>query len=193
MIDMSTANLYAQRNPVHAANHYGLPQAAASSMIGRYGCKLCDYALVLGILPAALQDLFASNGCYANDLARWYNYILDEQVAALFADRLRYDGRVDCPTKPAPLDLIDSLLAANGWCLVYVDARQNMTPDIRINYRDYFQHYILLLEKSGANYRMFDPFVGDIALLSPRYGATAAFAIGGVIKLAKKIQPAPIV
>jgi len=181
---------YWQRHPLWAGKHYGLPQAAVTSTIGRYGCKMCCYAYILGITPPQLQDEFAANGCYADDPARWYNYVLDGKVCQLFNQSLRGGGRVDCQDTPAPIALIDGLLQLNNFVMVYVDARENMSATERAKYDDYFQHYVLIVDKTLDGYKIFDPFFGDAVLLTSRYGRTDSIAIGGVIKLAR-VQAVP--
>lgn len=195
LIQMATPKEYWQRHPDWKDTHYGLPQAATGSTLGEYGCKLCDYALLLGITPPKLQEVFVQYGCYI--ASGYYNYISDPMVCVAFAGVFTYGGRVDCMDKPAPMDVIDDLLERNRFVLTYVDARQNMTPAARARYPQYFQHYILITGKQGNDYTIFDPYVGDIAPLK-RYGPnwTPTQIVGGFIKIERvapkvTIPPAP--
>src|SRR5512135_280122 len=108
---------YGQRLPAWATMHYGLPQAAATSTIGEYGCKLCCYALILDQRPDVLQKQFAENHVYKD--SGTFNFIVDDRIPLLYP-HLVYHGRYDCPDDPAPLSLVDEWLTKHGFLLTYV-------------------------------------------------------------------------
>lgn len=178
---MPLPTLYGQRLPQWAAKHYGLPQADVKSTIGAYGCKLACYSMILAVPPDALQDIFAAKDVYLPQDT--FNFIRDGQVAALYP-QLVYNDRIDCPNDPAPMDVVDQLLDSNGYVLVYVNATLDLPPAQRD--KKLRQHYILILGKEQDNYRIFDPWHNDVALISPRYGSKPQYAICGIIKLVRK-------
>jgi len=171
-----------QRDPVWARKKLGFSQGS----IGDYGCAVTALAMVLNYIDAellgvtdrhtpatvnaALRVVNGFRGKYRNSI-NW------PAVPAVWP-LLEYDDRVDCANRLAhksELKEIDDRLAHRTPVIIYVDARKS-EPGLQ-------QHFVLIVgqDTDTGVYRINDPWHGDMAQLCPRYGATPARAICGII------------
>ena len=96
---------------------------------------------------------------------------------AVFAG-LQYADRIDCPNRllkrPEQVQ-IDQRLEIDLPVIAYVDASAK-EPGLQ-------QHFVLIVGQQSETgiYLINDPWHNDLALLCPRYGATPARAIAGLI------------
>ena len=177
-----TIRALSQRDPVWARRKLGFSQGT----LGDYGCAVTALAMLLNYVDGELigindrhtpvtvnQALRVANGFRG----KYRNYLNWPAVPSVWPF-LEYDDRVDCANRLAhksELKEIDERLAKRMPVIVYVDARRQ-EPGLQ-------QHFVLIIgqDTDTGLYRINDPWHGDMALLCPRYGATPAQALCGII------------
>ena len=181
-----SVTVYSQRDPVWAGDHLGLPQAAAGSTIGAYGCAITCIAQKLTLLgfpttpPQVQSRLLQFRAFKIGDT----NNLVDWPKVPLAYPQLQYNGRGDYFTgKPTPqramMQIADRLLMTDP-VIIYVDASQYE--------KGLQQHFVLVTSalESGALI-IHNPWNGKIQTLQP-YGRTDAIAVCGVILLDPKFS-----
>lgn len=182
---MTTIRYYSQRDPQWAAEHYGLPQAAAQSTIGAYGCGITAIAQKLTQLgfqttpPEVQRALAAGRGFKPSGT---FNYI-DWVRVPLIYPQLAYHGREDYPNRPLPLrilEMIYSRLLRNEPVVIYVDASRYE--------RGLQQHFVLAISTlESGDLIVANPWTGTAQTLRA-YGQTDAIAVCGAIWLDLKFD-----
>jgi hypothetical protein len=185
-VNILDAPVYSQRDPAWAKEHYGLPRAAASSLIGAYGCAITCIAQKLTLLgvtttPLQVQQQMAARGAYKNYGS--FNFVDWARVPVVFP-QLRYLGREDVATPKAPqriMDLINLRLTLNDAPIIYVDAERYVLG--------LQQHFVLVVStlESGA-LLVANPWNGTLQDLRP-YADTDAQAVRGLINLHWNFDP----
>lgn len=176
--------VYSQRDPKWADDHLGLPQAAALSTIGRYGCAITAIAQKLTLIgfpttpPMVQSRLLQFRAFKVGDT----NNLVDWPKVPLAYPQLQYNGRGDYFTgKPTPqramMQIADRLLLKDPM-VIYVDASQYEAG--------LQQHFVLVTSvlQSGALI-IHNPWNGKIQTLQP-YGKTDPLAVCGIILLDKR-------
>jgi hypothetical protein len=126
----------------------------SNSSISGYGCNLCCHSMLLkyykhDYLPDSLNALYIEKGVY-QDL----NLINFWKIPEVFPD-ITADQFIQCPTDPAPLDLIDEYLDKGKPVIALVDFDMK-TQGLQ-------SHFILIIGKDNGDYLINDPMgnVGD--------------------------------
>ncbi len=170
-----TDNLY-QNDPKWKSDKLGLQN---KETIGSWGCLLTSMTMVLNGLgfsetPQTVNEKMKVKGGFQGALV--YPYMLPQAFPGIV-----YKGHDPCENSPAPLAKIDATLAAGKPVIAQVD----WNPQAGIQ-----THWIVLKEKKGKDYVMYDPYryKGDSPekelLLTQRYkhtGKDPAQAITGVV------------
>lgn len=155
----------------------------SSGALGEYGCAVTALAMLLNNLsgsitkpphnPATVNGALRQANAYRG---KYRNYVNWPAVPAIWSG-LEYADRIDCPdrlTHRAELKEIDDRLAQWLPVIIYVDAKKQ-EPGLQ-------QHFVLIVgQQADGIYLINDPWHGDQATLCPRYGATPARAICGII------------
>jgi hypothetical protein len=183
-----TTSFYSQRDPLHAAKHYGLPQASRESTLGAYGCGITAIAQKLTLCgwpttPLAVQQTLAEGRGFIPSGS--YNYISWPRLPNLYP-QMNYNGRQDFGAGIAPLPArfltqIDARVDRGEPVIVYVDANR---------YAGGLQQHFVLIhgrDPHGA-FHIVNPWNGLLQDLRP-YGETDALAIRGFILLDLAIKP----
>lgn len=163
-------SIQSQRDPRWADVKLG----TSGVTIGGYGCAITCWAMWLNAVtrqnnhdPLTVNNALLDFGGYVSgNLLAW------QKLPAIYIG-VKYDGRIDCPTTPAPLNEIDDMLERDLPVIVYVDF--STAPNLQ-------QHFVLITGKQGDNYVIRDPWHGDESLIT-RYGKTPQQAICGIIRL----------
>jgi len=182
---ISGPEIYSQRDPRWADQHYGLPAADGTSTIGAYGCGITAIAQKLALLgfpttPLEVQaELLRVNGFRRGGS----NNFVDWSRVPMAYPQLHYNGRGDYPNTPVPLSVMEMIygrLLRNEPVVLYVDAQRYE--------RGLQQHFVLAIStlKSG-DLVIANPWNGQTQDLRP-YGATDRIAMCGVILLDLKFD-----
>ena len=161
-----------QRDPRWAALKLGFSDVT----IGGYGCAITAVAMLLNyrsmfttfFTPAAVNsELVLAKAYRSKNLVDWL------RLPEVFPKaHLHYDGRIDTPKTPAPVDRIDALLRTGTPVIVKVDS-DLVKPDVQ-------EHFVLVHGKVEGNYVIADPY-RSAATLCPAYGPTPAIAVVAMI------------
>ena len=175
------APVYSQRDKPWAAEHYGLPQAARSSVIDAYGCGITTIAQKLTLLGFATtplqvqQQLAAARGFKVG--GSW-NFIDWARVPSIFP-QLKYLGRSDVQGNgPAPKRIMDAInlrVQLNDPPIIYVDAER---------YKGGLQqHFVLVVSIAQSGTLIIaNPWNGQVQDLRA-YADTDAQAVRGLIMI----------
>lgn len=172
-----------QRDPTWAGDTLGF--STHGQTIGGYGCTITDIAMLLNFItggsaytPRSVNiDLKAHNG-YTWDAAHTdQNLVLWPALPSIYP-QLKYNGKIDCPNTPAPLNVVDGILANGLPVIVYVDA----SPLAGLQ-----QHFVLITFKRTTTYDIANPWTGTMQTLTPQYGDIPAHAICGIVQLAEAV------
>jgi len=181
-----STTVYSQRDPQWAGLHLGLPQAAAGSTLGEYGCAVTAIAQKLTLIgfpttPPMVQSRLLQFRAFR---IGGTNNLVDWPKVPLAYPQLQFNGRGDYFTgKPTPqramLQITDRLLM-NEPVIIYVDASQYE--------KGLQQHFVLVTSvlQSGA-LLIHNPWNGKIQTLEP-YGKTDPIAVCGIILLDKRFD-----
>lgn len=177
--------IYSQRDPRWAAEHYGMSLAARSSTIGAYGCAITCIAQKLTMLgwPTTPIDVQRSLAAQRGFQARGTFNFVDWWNVPVAYPQFQYNGRHDHPNTPVPariMELIHDRLSRSEPVIIYVDA----SP-----YEDGLQQHFVLatgtLQSGGIG--IMNPWNGKMQDLRA-YGRTDEIAICGVILLDLKFN-----
>lgn len=162
-----------QRDPRWAALKLGF---SVSATVGDFGCAITAVAMLLNYRsafvnfysPAVVNTaLMAAKAYRALDLVDW------ARIPEVFPQaHLRYDGRIDTPRTPAPVERIDALLRIGMPVIVKVDSDLGK-PDVQ-------EHFVLVHGKVSGNYVIADPYK-SASMLCQTYGTTAQIAVVAMI------------
>jgi len=175
-----TVEVFSQRNPQWAGEHYGLPQAAKTSTIGDFGCGITAIAKKLTLLgwpttPLDVQRRLLEFRAFKPEGT--FNFI-DWPKVPLAYPQFQFNGRADTPNAPAPvrvLSLITDRLVMDNPVIIYVDA----TPYVK----GLQQHFVLVTSTlESGDLVIHNPWNGKVQDLRA-YGRTDAIAVCGVILL----------
>lgn len=169
-----------QRNPPWAGDTLGF--STHGQTLSGYGCTVTAIAMFLNFItpqgghtPRTVNEsLKAHNGFVWDEKHTDQNLVLWTSLPAIYP-QLRFNGKIDCPNTPAPLDVVDGILAGGLPVIVYVDA----SPLAGLQ-----QHFVLITYKRTTTYDIANPWSGSMQTLTPQYGDTPAHAICGIVKLA---------
>lgn len=174
-----TVEIYSQRDERWAARHLGLPQAAAGSTIGAYGCGVTAIAQRLTLMgfettPPQVNDRLLRFDAFRH--VGSFNFIAWERVPLAYPQFV-YRGRDDTPNRPAPVRVMKALsdkLAIGDQVIIYVDASPYE--------RGLQQHFVLAVGELKSGIQIMNPWTGRQQDLRS-YGRTDAIAVCGVIWL----------
>jgi hypothetical protein len=169
-----------QRDPSWASDK--LAFSTHGQTIGSHGCTITCLAMLLnfvtptaGYTPRTVNDILKSKAGYGWDAAHLDQNLVNWAALPLIFPQLKYNGKIECPNTPAPMNIVDALLLANNIpAIVYVDAE----PLAGLQ-----QHFILLTNKRTTTYDIANPWTGTMQTLNPQYGDTPAHAICGIVQL----------
>lgn len=182
-----TQNLY-QNDPRWKSKQLGNSSEKAGT-IGAWGCLLTSITMVLNTMgytetPDTANDKIKAVGGFQDA------GLIASMVPYAFSS-IMYKGFTACENSPAPLDLIDSTLAAGKPVILQVDwSKEGGTQT----------HYVVAKDRQGLDYLLYDPYMygGDSptkdVLLTKRYkynGGTLETEISGVFWFDGYIAPAP--
>lgn len=170
-----------QRDPKWAGER--LAFSTHGQTIGGFGCTITCLAMWLNfvtpggsVTPRQVNEDLKAQGGFTWDQAHTdQNLVLWPALPKIYP-RLKYTGRIDCPDKPAPLEIVDGLLQSGLPMIVYVDASSLSGLQ---------QHFVLITFKRTTTYDIANPWTGTMQTLTPIYGDTPAHAICGIVPLAK--------
>jgi hypothetical protein len=151
---------YNQRDPGWA----GIQLGSSVATIGSHGCLITCAASLLTdagkvYTPATLNAWLVLNGGYSGG-----NRFVFTAIDKLHAVKMDY--QIECATVAAPVAQLDAEIKAGKWVIVKVDFNPGTVETE--------EHWVRYL----GDGEMFDPWVGDIAPMVPRYrGKDAAEAI----------------
>lgn len=182
-----TVDVYSQRDPKWAEEHYGLPAASVKSKVGAYGCGITAIAQKLTLMgwtttPIEVQRQMLNVKAFKN----WgtHNFIDWPKVAQAYP-QLQHNGRHDHPNTPAPdpiMKLLYERLEKAETTIVYVDASRYE--------RGLQQHFVLVTGRSETgDLIIMNPWNGLVQDLRP-YGRTDPIAICGLILLDRNYNAA---
>lgn len=175
-----TIAVYSQRDNRWATEHYGLPAAAKTSIIGDFGCGITAIAQKLTILgwpttPPEVQSRLLQFRAFKPEGT--FNFI-DWPKVPLAYPQFQYNGRADTPNSPAPvrvMHLITDRLVMSNPVIIYVDA----SPYVK----GLQQHFVLATGTlESGDLVIHNPWNGKVQDLRP-YGRTDAIAVCGVVLL----------
>ena len=121
--------------------------------IGSDGCLVTCFAMVLGVTPAEFNARMKAVGGFTGARVYW------QMVKKAYPDS-EYLKYIECYNVPAPLNEIDALLEQRVPVMVHVR-------------RNGYQHWILIVGKSGDDYIANDPIDGKRISFRERYGDPA--------------------
>jgi hypothetical protein len=180
-------NLY-QNDPRWKSKQLGNSSEKAGT-IGAWGCLLTSITMVLNTMgynetPDTANDKIKAVGGFQDA------GLIASMVPYAFSS-IMYKGFTACENSPAPLDLIDSALAAGKPVILQVDwSKEGGTQT----------HYVVAKDRQGLDYLLYDPYMygGDSptkdVLLTKRYkynGGTLETEISGVFWFDGTIAPTP--
>jgi len=148
---------------------WGLKKLGTSSVtIGNYGCYLTCLSMLLKYYgheqsPDVLNELFKSNGVYANK-----NLISSSLVPKAYPD-IKFDEKYNCKTKPCDLTKIDKYLNEKKPVIAQVD----FSPKAGIQ-----THFVLIIGKENEDYFINDPWTGETYFFSAKYGDPSRYIYG---------------
>jgi hypothetical protein len=132
----------------------------SSVTIGGYGCVLTCLTMLCNyykhpLTPDQLNEMLINvNGFSNGNLMKW------EVLTQLFSD-IKWEGRVDCPDVPAPLNTIDE----------YLDKRMPVVVCVDFDPKEGLQqHFVLVIGKDNNDYFVNDPWTGETYYFSAKYG-----------------------
>jgi len=135
----------------------------SSVNIGGYGCVITCISMLCTyygheVTPDQLNQMLINVGGFAQT-----NLMIWEKLHDLFPD-IKWDGRIDCPDVPAPLETIDSYLNKSMPVIVCVD----FDPKEGLQ-----QHFVLIIGKENNDYFINDPWTGETYFFTAKYGDPA--------------------
>jgi len=155
--------LMSQKDPRWSGMRLGTP--ASSSTIGGYGCLLtceaaaCTYFGHPTTPPLLNAAMVRVNGYYRANLWKWWS-LLD-----VYPD-LYIREYINCDNIPAPLNVIDNLLADGVPVTLMVDYYPGGSVQM---------HFVLAVGKQGDDYVIMDPINGQLRLFRQVYGDPARY------------------
>lgn len=181
------APVYSQRDAPWAGEHYGLPQAARSSTIDKFGCGITCIAQKLTLVgflttPIEVQRALAQRQAFKPYGS--FNFI-DWAKVPLVYPQLKWMGRSDVTTPRAPQRVMDQItlgLLKNDYPILYVDA-QRYVAGLQ-------QHFVLVIgQMESGDLLIANPWNGQVQDLRP-YADTDAQAVRGLLRLDLNVDPA---
>ena len=161
--------VYGQRDSQWAGDKIN----GTSSTLGSYGCTISCLGMLTDRNPRDANNWLKSLGAFQSDLVLWGK-----------VPGFQPNGRFYCVTTAAPMEEIKREINAGFPVLLQVDLVGNDDkPD----------HWVLGVEVQGNNIVINDPYYGERALITKRYGPTAAVAIlgGAYFDISKLPAPPP--
>lgn len=150
---------FSQRDPRWASEKLGTSPVTISD----YGCALCALTTIekyysMDTDPSRLNTLLIEKGVYASkNLMQWWLVNRVNEFVTL-------KDWIDCVTKPAPLDKIDTELTAGRPVIVFVDLNPNQPGA---------DHFIVIIGKTeDGHYLAYDMWYPDedAIFFDARYG-----------------------
>jgi hypothetical protein len=140
----------------------------SSMTIGSSGCVISALSMLCtyfghSINPDELNEKLKAINGYANT-----NLMIWEKLTEIYSD-IKWDGRVDCPDTPAPLETVNKYLDRNIPVIVCVD----FDPKEGLQ-----QHFVLIIGKENNDYFINDPWTGECYYFSAKYGDPAKGIMG---------------
>lgn len=153
----STIPLLNQRDPRWAGRQLG----TSNKTIGSHGCAITCLSMLLRYYgmsenPATVNhQLKLRNGYYNSNLLIW------ESVQRIWP-RMDFQGRVNCLTRPAPVDRLRQSLAMGRPVIAWLDG--SPSPGMQ-------QHFVLLVEErpEEEDWWCHDPWTGERVSLVERF------------------------
>ena len=169
-----------QRDPAWSADVLGF--STHGQTIGSYGCAITALAMWLnfvtpqaGYTPRSVNEAMKEKGGYAWDINHTDRNLVNWSALNYIFPQLVFNGKIDCPNSPAPLNVVDAMLDKHLPVMVWV------------KYPGVPQHFVLLTLKRTTTYDIANPWTGTMQTLTPQYGATPSQAICGVVQLAERV------
>lgn len=165
-----------QRNQPWAGDTLGF--STHGQTISTYGCTITGIAMFLnfitpqaGYTPRTVNESMKAHGGFTWDAKHTdRNLVLWTALPSIFP-QLKFNGKIDCPDSPAPLDVVDGILASGLPVIVWV------------RYPGVPQHFVLITFKRTTTYDIANPWTGTMQTLTPQYGQNPSQAICGIVKL----------
>ena len=169
-----------QRDPQWSGETLGF--STHGQKIGDFGCTITCIAMWLNFVtvggiytPHSVNADLKAKGGFAWDINRSDQNLVNWSALPAIYQQLKFNGKVDCPNSPAPLNLVDDMLTKGLPVMVYVDA---------LPLSGLQQHFVLLTKKRTTTYDIANPWTGTMQTLTPQYGDTPAHAVCGIVQLA---------
>ena len=166
--------IYGQRDALWAGERLG----HGATTIGEYGCAVTCLAMAVSAETGARITPLEMNRRLVETCGGFVgpngNLVVWAKVSEAVPE-LGFDEVIDCQSQPAPVELINEVLAEGGYVLAQVDFQPGGEMD---------QHWVLLTGRVGEGYWVNDPWDGRRFELPPAYcrvGWDAARAIFRVV------------
>jgi hypothetical protein len=159
-----------QQNPAWASVILGNNTAQVWN-IRNVGCLVCCQAMIAGVTPPVMNDALKRAGCFQpgngmqTNFGRWASATAGMPRPFKFLTQTasyRYT--------PFPLSLVgrvDDALDDGVPVILEVDGSEAS---------GYQQHFVLLVRRAGPRWICHDPWLGDEASVTPRFGSSPAIA-----------------